>query len=613
MANGYMGKILWVDLTRGKIKEEALDEKICRDYVGGYGIGARILFSRQKAKVDPLGPENTLGFMTGPLTGTQALGGSRYAVVAKSPLTGTWGDANSGGNFGPSLKFAGFDGVFFTGQSSRPVYLLINEGKAEIRDAAHLWGKDSHDTEDIIRNELGQDAEISCIGPSGEKLSLISAVINNRGRAAGRSGLGAVMGSKKLKAIAVKGKQAVPVFDAAQTAELRKKYVTQLSGPAGLFRDFGTPGVLESTLKNGGTPVKNWGGAFGYDFKNLEKVDGNAVNAQVEKKYGCWRCPLACGGHMKKGIGDYNFGAGVHKPEYETLGMFGPNCLNDNLESIIMANDICNRAGLDVISAGAAMAFAIECYENGIITKADTGGIEMTWGNHKSIVAMLEKLAKREGFGDILADGVKKASERIGKNSAQYAMHMHGQEYPAHNPKHSYTWSVSYRMDATPGRHTRDGGTNPPGVPMPKFDSDSWSGRGEATKNGISFNHIQDVTGLCQFVNLTYPDANVTTEFLNAVTGQNYTMDELLKIGERVTNIRHAFNLREGLNPLQYQNSDRMVGKPPMLVGPSKGKTIDEASIDKEYCLAMDWDVKTTRPSDKKLKELGMEDVAKLI
>jgi len=613
MANGFMGKILWVDLTSGKITEETLDEKICRDFIGGYGIGARIIFSRQKAKVDPLGPENILGFMTGPFTGTQALGGSRYAVVGKSPLTGTWGDANSGGNFGPYLRFAGFDGVYFTGQSPEPVYLYIEDGKAELRDAAFLWGKDTTETEDILKQELGDKTEISCIGPAGEKLSLIAGVINNKGRAAGRSGLGAVMGSKKLKAIALKGTQPVPVFDAALTLELRKKYTPLLGGPVGMFRQFGTPALTEGTLKSGDGPVKNWGGVVDVDFTHLEKIDGNAVISKRARKFGCYRCPLACGGHMKEGTEEYKFPAGIHKPEYEILGMFGTNCLNDNLDSITLANDICNRAGLDTISACSCIGFAIECYENGLITREDTGGIELTWGNHRAMIAMLEKLAKREGFGDILTDGTRKAAERIGKDSSRFAMNIQGQEFAAHSPKFGYTMAVSVRMDATPGRHTRDGGINAAGVPMPKFDPQSWSGRGDPTRIAINFAHIQDCAGLCDFVCLTYPDANLIVEFMNALTGWKVTMDELIKTGERITNIRHAFNLREGLNPLDFKMPDRMIGKPPLTAGPMAGKSVDEASIDREYCEAMDWDIKTCRPSDKKLIELGLEDVAKVI
>ena len=610
MAGGYMGKLLWVDLSKGELKDEALDEKFCRDFIGGYGIGARIMYSRQKGGVDPLGPENTFGILTGPLTGSPALSGTRYTVVGKSPLTGTWGDANSGGYFGPNLKYAGYDGVLATGISAKPVYLFINNGKAELRDAAHLWGKDTFETEDILKSELGKKVEVVCIGPSGENLSLIAAVMNNKGRAAGRSGIGAIMGSKKLKAIAVTGNMKIPLADEERAKELRRKYLGELMEPfVSLFKNTGTPGITAESAHSGDSPVKNWGGIGIIDFPNAKLIsDDNVINLQ-SKKYACWRCPFGCGGHMKAGT-EYQYEAGAHKPEYETLCMFGTNCLNDNLESIIKANDICNRYGLDTISAGATIAFAIECYENGIITKADTDGIEMTWGNHKSIVAMTEKLAKREGFGAVLADGVKVAAEKTGKGTEQYAIHIQGQEVPAHDPKLGYHFATTYRLDPTPARHTQGGeGFVAPG--LVEFDATSFSGRGEAHKRGSNFFQIVNSTGMCMFMYMTLPAAKAVAEFISAVTGWDVTMDELIKTGERIQNLRHAFNLREGLNPLQFKVPDRLLGRPPQKEGPLAGVTVDEDTMAKEYLTAMDWDLKTAKPSKKKLQELGLEDVAK--
>ena len=426
MANGYMGKMLFVDLSTGKIEEEALDEKLCRDFLGGYGIGARIIYSRQKAGVDPLGPDNIFGFTTGPLTGTPAPFGSRYTVVGKSPLTGTWGDANSGGFFGPHLKFAGYDAVFFKGISEKPVYLFIDNGKAELRDATHLWGKDSNETEDILRDELGKKVEVACIGQAGEKLSLISCVMNNKGRAAARSGLGAVMGSKRLKAVAVLGNMEVPLADKKKVGDLRKEYQKAFDGMMyEMMKNYGTCGGTAQSAQVGDSPVKNWSGAGIVDFPNASAVSDDAIIGLQRKRYACYRCSVGCGGLMKAGK-EYDYEEGAHKPEYETLAAFGSMLLNDNAESIIMANDICSRYGLDTISAGATIAFAMECYDNGLITKADTDGIELTWGNHRAIIAMTEKLAKREGFGDVLADGTKVAAERIGKGSDKYAMHAGG-------------------------------------------------------------------------------------------------------------------------------------------------------------------------------------------
>jgi len=613
MARGFIGKMLWVDLSKNKLQEEALGEELGRQFIGGYGLGARILFSQQKAGVDPLGPNNILGFTTGMLTGTPSLSASRYVLVGKSPLTGGWGDANSGGNFGPYLKFAGYDAIFFTGIADKPVYLFINNGKAELRDAAHLWGKDTFQTEDILKAELGKGVEVACIGPAGEKVARIAAVMSKKGRAAARSGLGAVMGAKRLKAIAVKGNIKVPMADEAKAKALRKKYLGELTGHFEMMRDEGTPAIFIPCAESGDTPTKNWAGTATIDFLDYKDISAGPVLERQAKRYACYRCPIGCGGHMKAGTGEYKYEAGAHKPEYETLGMFGASCLNSNVESIIKLNDICNRAGVDTISAGAIMAFTIECYERGLITKADTDGIEMTWGNHRSIVAMTEKMVNREGFGDVLAEGVKIAAERIGKDAGQYAMHIQGQEIPAHDPKLGYHWANSYRLDATPARHTQGPGMPVEGLPIPEYDEKSFAGRGEAHKLGSDFSHVVSCTGTCLFLYWALPHVNSFIEFMNAVSGWDFDVDELFKTGERIANMRQAFNIREGLNPLKFKVPGRVYGYPPPKEGPLAGITVDEETLDSEYLAAMDWDLKTAKPSKKKLLELGLDDVAKAL
>ena len=316
---------------------------------------------------------------------------------------------------------------------------------------------------------------------------------------------------------------------------------------------------------------------------------------------------------MKEGTGEYKYPAGSHKPEYETLGMFGASCLNNNVDSIIMANDICNRYGVDTISAGACIAFAIECYESGIITKDDTDGIELTWGNHRSIVAMTEKMVRKEGFGSLVADGVKVAAEKIGKGADQYAMHIGGQEAAAHDPKFGMQWGISYALDATPARHTQGGeGPHCPGV-MPEYDQKAAKGRGVPHKIGSNYTHVYNAAGLCMFVVGAYPDASALLHFLNAITGWNMDMAELQKTGERIANIRMAFNVREGLNPVEYKVPGRISGNPPPKVGPLAGATVDRETLYREFLTAMDWDLKTAKPSKKKLLELGMEDVAKVL
>ncbi len=598
MAGGYMGKILFVNLSTGEIKEETPEESLYRNFLGGYGIGARILYNRQKGGVDPLGPDNTLGLVTGPLTGTPAIVGTRYVAVAKSPITGGWGDANSGGDFGPHLKFAGYDAVFFNGIADKPVYLFIDNGKAELRDASHLWGKDTYETEDLLRTELGKDTYVSCIGPPGEKLALISCIITKRGAAAGRSGLGAVMGSKKLKAVAVKGNMAVPMADKARAEQLRREHIsdlqkTQPGMPSFLenFRTYGTAGMADRSAHSGDTPVKNWGGIGIIDLPDVSGLKGDLAIANKAGNEACWHCPIACQASLKEGTGEYKYPAGTRRVEYETQGSFGALCLNTDTESLNMLNHLCNSYGLDTISAGCVIAFAIECYENGLITKADTDGIELTWGNHRAMVAMTEKIARREGFGDILADGVKVAAEKIGKGAKKYAVHIGGQELGMHDPKlvgfMGNFAAARFQMDATPGRHTA--GFGPEGF------------RG----------HITNAAGLCLFGSMGAPGGkNYMLEMMNAVTGWGCTMEDLLKAGERIANIRHCFNLREGINPLNWKVHGRIIGEPPQKEGPLDGVTAD--LIPQVYwCLgALDWDRVTTKPSRNKLLELGLDDIA---
>ncbi len=594
MAGGYIGKLLFVDLTTGTIKEETPEENLNRDFIGGYGVGARILYSRQKGGVDPLGPENTLGIMTGPLTGTPTPLGCRYVVIGKSPLTGGWGDANCGADFGPHLKFAGYDGVFFTGIAQKPVYLFINNGKAELKDATHLWGKGTYDTEDILQSEHDKTAEVISIGPAGEKLSLISCIITHRGSAAGRSGLGAVMGSKKLKAVVVKGNGKAPLADAAAVDKLRREYLAVMNKTptrSGLH-NFGTCSHSDSSAHSGDTPVKNWGGVGVVELPEVSGLSKENFNANVIKRHGCWHCPVVCRGGLKEGEGEYKYPAGTKRPEYETAAAFGAMCLNTNAEAIVMANHICNYYGIDTISAGTVISFAMECYEHGIITKKDTDGIELKWGNYKAMIAMLEKMVRREGFGDVLADGVKKAAERIGRGAGEFAVHIGGQELGLHDPKFDFPGfagtptSAKYMMDAAPGRHT--GGFGPTHF--------GWL--------------VINAAGLCLHINTMVSGLKYATDFLKAVTGWDRSEEEILKCGARIGAMRHVFTLREGDNPLKRQVHGRIIGEPPQKEGPLAGVTANLEEQVFQNLAALDWDKVTAKPSRHKLLELGLNDVA---
>ena len=614
MPGGYAGRILNVDLSRGELSQETLAEAILRDFMGGYGIGARLLYDRMPSGADPLGPLNILGFIAGPLTGTPTIEGNRFMAVCRSPLTLTWGDANCGGTFGPHMKFAGFDGLLFRGISERPIYLHVQEGRAELRDASDLWGKDTNETEDLLKARHGKDAQVVSIGPSGEKLSLISAIINDHGRALGRSGVGAVMGSKRLKAVVVQGKLPLPIANPEKVKELRAHYLKQHGGAYDFFVKTGTPGALGESAMSGDSPVKNWAGAGPVDLPSAEeKLDGDRLIATYQvRKYGCWHCTMACGGYQEvKHPGPYQ-GLRSHQSEYETGCAFGTLMLNDDYASTIKCNDLCNRYGLDTISAGATIAWAMEAFQRGILTKADTDGIELTWGNDEAIVATLEKMVRREGFGDLLADGVKRASERVGKGSEEFAIHIQGQEVPMHDPRFQPGFATTYLMDATPARHTQGGVQSiPRGIRLgPKVSKYQYSGKGEVHARAYQLTHVINAAGVCQFASFSYPWQFIP-DFLEAVTGWPYSLEDCLTIGERIANVRHAFNLREGLNPLQYRVPGRIRGNPPLEKGNVRGVTVDLDTQVREFCQAMHWDPKTALPDRQRLEKLGLRDIAR--
>jgi len=617
MVYGYMGKICIVDLANGEIKEEKLSDEIFRNFIGGEGLGAKILYEGQKAKVDALGPENILGFVTGLLTGCNVPAASRCTVVTKSPLTGGWGDSNVGGSFGPALKACGYDAIFFKGMASNPVYLLLDDENVEVRDAIKIWGKDTNETLEILTRETGDpDIKVACIGPSGETLSLISGIIAE-GRAAARSGVGAVMGSKHLKAIAVRGKKRTQLADPEAIKKMRENFIQDLKKThyfvIETLRKFGTCGLVSLGVQLGIAPIKNWSLNGEEAFPSHSKLNGENVTKFQIKKTGCPGCPIVCGGIVRidKGL---NKAAKTRKPEYETLISFGSMCLNDDVMSIIKANNICDCYGLDTISAGATIAFAIECYEQGVINKNDTDGIELTWGNVSAILSMLAKMAKREGFGAVLADGVKKAAEQIGQGSEEIAIHIQGQEIPYHDFRYEEPGrGTVYISDPTPSRHERFTGMQMlerriPLGPYPEFQAKAieildYQNKGEIYSRGAKYYEVFVSCGMCAFtmgVSSTFPLVDV----ISAATGWDFTPSEMLIAGERIQTLRQAFNIREGLRPQDFYIPKRL--KKPSDFGLLKGVSVDYNRLREVYYKSMNWDPETGRPSKQRWQELGL-------
>ncbi|MBM4327849.1 MAG: aldehyde ferredoxin oxidoreductase family protein [Deltaproteobacteria bacterium] len=651
---GFCDKICTVDLTARKIEYEQLGEDFYRKFLGGVGLGAKILWDRMKPGADPLGPENILGFTTGLLTDTGSLFTGRFTVVGKSPASGGWGDANCGGYFSPFLKRCGIDALFFTGASEQPIYLLIDENNAEIKDASDLWGKDTIETERVLRDRHGQGAQVACIGPAGERLSRIAGICNDYGRMAARSGLGAVMGSKKLKAVVAVGRRKVGVANAANMKELTAKYRRRIKDPAftaklfndrvmalfgwlaakGLFnkqlafvwrwllRGFGTPSLVAMCAQNGDSPTKNWGGAAHPDFPFAKhsKVGMDRIRAYETRKYGCYSCPIRCGGHVTVTDGPHKIEK-MHKPEYETICAFANMTVNDDLHSIFHINDLVNRGGIDSISCGAVVSFAIECFENGVLTKADTGGLELKWGDSQAVIELTRTIINREGIGDVLADGVKLAAEKIGRGAGRFAVHCGGIEAPMHDPKFDPGWGFTYYLEPTPGRHTISCNQYLAMQPVKKQFKSAIKrvpAVAEKTKHvkharqvsvGSHYKMLVDCAGVCLFG--TQAGGNMPLcEWLNAATGWNLSHEDYLEIGERVGQLRHAFNVREGLNPMRdFRPHGRIFGDPPLASGPLKNRSLPIDDMAKAYYAVNGWRLEDAMPDPERLRRLGLADV----
>jgi len=626
--HGYAGKILWIDLGRGEVREKDLDRGLVRLYLGGTGCAARILWDMLEAGIDPLSPDNLLIAATGPLTGTLCPSSGSVEFCFKSPLTGIFGESRAGGSFGPRLKFAGYDLIVVRGRSEKPVYLHIRDRYAELRDASHLWGKNVHETTDILLRDLAEpDASVACIGQAGENLVRFASIMVDYDRAAGRCGGGAVMGAKRLKAVVVDGHGEISAakpdefFDAA----LEAINVVKARADKGMGR-YGTLGGLIRLNESGALPTRNFKTCY---FEEAEKVSGQTLSEKyLIKKRACFGCPIGCGRYIQVPAGDYR--TPPHEgAEYETVDMLGVQSMIGDLEAIIKAGYLCNIYGLDTISAGNVIAFAIEAYERGIITEEDAGGIRLRWGDPGVTLALIEKIVKKEGIGRLLAEGVKRASEKLGKGSEEFACHGKGLEIPAHDPRGtSKSLAIQYAVGNPRGAcHIEpiwspmwdfskvDMGLRRYGLPWPppsRFEEEG-VGRGEAYRLLILFGELAGILGICRFPLQAAEGENLDLDMLSrlttTLTGLDLKPQDLLKISERVYNLKRCFNVREGVDRRSDKLPRRMME--PIASGPTKGIRVEnlDGMLD-EFYDAMGWDRETGIPRREKLVELGLGDVA---
>ena len=590
--------------------EDRLSDEVLRRYIGGSSLGARMLYDELDPSVGPLDPENLLIFMTGPLTGTMCPSCGRYCVCTRSPLTNIWAEAHAAGYWGPELKFAGFDGVVIRGKSERPVYLWIRDGAYELRDAAAIWGRDTYETEVALRRELQDEkVKVSCIGQAGERLARISSIMNDMGRAAGRCGVGAVMGSKNLKAIAVRGTRTIvfPVAREAQLKEyLRKIYVSIRSHPTvQIYTSYGTDGIMSMMHEYGDVPIKYF--TRGEWTEGVRKLSGETMSKTIlYKQYACYRCLIACGREVAIKDGKYAglMGAG---PEYETCASLGMLCMNDSLEAVSKANDLCNRYGLDTISTGNVIAFAMECYERGLITR-DEVGLDLTWGNADAIIEMVNRIGRSEGFGIVLGEGVRRAAERIGKGAEEFAVHVKGLEVPMHDPRAFKGMGLQYATSHRGACHLRgmmyhiEQGERMPDLGIHKrYERFTVDDKAEPVIAMQNWHDVLDSIIMCKFAMV--PPASVLA-MLQMVTGWDYKLPDLLKVGERAYNLKRLINARYGMMRKDDTLPKRLLLEP-LPDGGCKGSIVELDRMLPNYYRARGWD-EEGMPTPEKLRELEL-------
>ena len=601
MLGGYMGKILRVNLTTGKTSEEPLNEEIARKFIGARGYGAKIIFDEVSHNTDPLGSENKLIFATGPLTLTTAPTGGRYNVITKSPLNGVIAGSNSGGFFGPELKKAGYDMLIVEGKSEKPAYLWITDEKVEIKDASHLWGKDTHETTDTILSELGnKNIKVACIGPAGENLVKFACIINDKARAAGRTGVGAVMGSKMLKAVAVKGNKRAPIANPEKFKEVLKVTMDKIKTNAVTSQGLPTYGtmVLNHIINEHGLyPAYNFQKAT---YEDVDKVSGEKLKeTYLVRNKACYACPIACGRVSK--LPDME--EETEGPEYETSWVFSANCGIDDLAAVIKANDQCNKMGLDTIATGATIACAMELYEKGFLKKEELESApELKFGNTETILIYPELMAKRIGLGDKLAEGSYNFASKYGHH--ELSMSVKKQEMPAYDPRGAQGQALAYATSNRGGCHVRGYLISPEILGSPeKLDPFVVEGKGQWVKIFQDLTAVIDSEGLCLFTSFAL-GADDYAELLSAATGFDYTTDEVMKAGDRVWNLEKLWNLKIGLTKKDDYLPPRFLNEP-LLDGAAKGQVVYFDALLSDYYKVRGWNEKGV-PTEEKLKELGL-------
>jgi aldehyde:ferredoxin oxidoreductase len=621
MSFGFYNKILRVNLTTKEIAVEEPGEAFFRTYFGGWGLIAYYLLKEVNPGTDALGPENLLIFAPGVVTGAPVGGSGRNAVGGKSPLTGGFGEADVGGFWGAELKRAGWDAIIVTGQSETPVYLWIKDGEVELRDGSHLWGQPTADVEDILKEELGDSRlRVAQCGLAGENLVRYACVINDVNRAAGRTGLGAVMGAKKLRAVAVRGTGRVPLADRDKLNSvaqwLRDNWEDEVYG---LYLN-GTGNGLKGLHEDGGLPTRNFQEG---SFEGALKITGATMTDTIlDGRDNCYACPVSCKRKVKAS-GRYEVDPKYGGPEYETLGSLGSCCGIDDLEAISYGNQLCNMYGLDTISAGVTIAWAMECYERGLLTADDTGGIELNFGNAEAMVSLLEDIAHRRGFGDLLAEGCVQAAQEVGRGTETYCMHVKGQEIPMHEPRIKFALDLGYATSPTGADHvhnihdvgydSEDGIENirSLGILRPLPISDLSTDKVRLTKYHIDWQVFLNSVGQCMFMPYNYEQIR---DMVQGITGWNSSIFELLNVGERALAMARVFNYRQGIAGKDDVPPWRFSTK--FESGPAEGVEVPEdqiaAAIDMYYDMR-GWDKETGAPTAGRLHELGIGWVADLL